>query len=81
MFLTKQLKRDIVGHAYGEVTINNAATIVDGLFIQIDHDVQHILASMHQSFETMAPHPQGRAGDSHGNERGFDQSFAVAMRG
>ena len=26
------------------------------------------------------PHPRGRAGDSRGNERGFDQSFATAVR-
>ena len=25
--------------------------------------------------------PLGRAGDSHGNERGFDQSFAMAEQG
>ena len=27
------------------------------------------------------PTPGGRAGDSHGNEWGFDQSFATAVRG
>ena len=27
------------------------------------------------------PHPRGRAGDNHENERGFDQSFATEVRG
>ena len=27
------------------------------------------------------PHPWGRAGDSHGSERGLDKSFASAVRG
>ena len=26
-------------------------------------------------------HPRGRAGDSRGNQRGFDQSFATSVRG
>ena len=34
---------------------------------------------MHQSFVTMAPHPQGRAGDSRVNEQGFDQSFVMTV--
>ena len=38
-------------------------------------------AFMHKSFVTTVPTPRGRAGDSHGNEQGFDQSFAMAMRG
>ena len=36
---------------------------------------------MHLSFVTTAPHPRGRAGDSRGNERAFDKSFAMAVRG
>ena len=32
-------------------------------------------------FVTTDPHPRDRAGDSCGNEHGFDQSFATAVRG
>ena len=35
---------------------------------------------MHYSF-VITPPPPGEGGDSRGNERGFDQSFATAVRG